>query len=125
MYQIYSRFQMIYQFFQSSYEITVTEDEPVETEIFKEIIVTDKDSFGQNIVVTCINLPKFPDGCSQFRIQTEDVGKNYVRSAIILNKKLNYAEQPLIKFVLKATVSFLSNPNLVDKYRNSVVFIHH
>ncbi|XP_044756698.1 cadherin-87A [Coccinella septempunctata] len=97
------------QFQNGSYEIIITEDTPTGTVIFKDIIVTDKDSPGENIVVTCINLPKFPDACNFFKIETTDIEKNSVKSAIILNEKLNYAEQPMMKLVLKAADGKLSS----------------
>ncbi|XP_045467864.1 cadherin-87A isoform X2 [Harmonia axyridis] len=97
------------EFQNSSYEITVSEGTLQGTKIFQDILVTDKDSPGNNILVTCINLPKFPDACKFFEIQTIDKGKNYIRSAIILNEKLNYSEKPLIKLVLKATDGKLSS----------------
>lgn len=45
------------------YEVDVFEDAPVGTTVFDQILVTDKDSVGDNLDVICVPQPPNPDAC--------------------------------------------------------------
>lgn len=90
--------------FQAPYEILVQEDTPIDTTIFSQIHVKDKDSSGSNLEVECINLPEYQGACDFFALETINSAQNSYNGAIILRKKLNYAFQQQFQFLLKATV---------------------
>lgn len=73
--------------------------------MFKNITVTDKDTTGSNIEVECETLPIYSDACDVFGIEAVTSEQNLYQGAIVLKKKLNYTEQQLYEFILKATVS--------------------
>ncbi|KAG5879259.1 hypothetical protein JTB14_012529 [Gonioctena quinquepunctata] len=97
------------EFLNAPYEITVNEDTLPGTQVFSNIIVADKDTTGSNIEVECINIPDFPDACKIFNIETLDSEQNSYRGAIILRRKLNFADQRGYEFVLRTTDGELSS----------------
>lgn len=74
--------------------------------MFSNITVTDKDTIGSNIEVDCESLPIYPDACDVFNIKSVSSEQNFYQGAIVLRKKLNFTEQQLYEFILKATVSY-------------------
>lgn len=80
------------------------EDTDIGTSVFSDISVIDKDTTGANIEVDCINLPEFENACEIFNIETLNSAQNSYQGAIVLNRKLNYADQQEYEFLLKASV---------------------
>lgn len=87
------------------YNFNVSENTDVGKIVFSKINITDADSIGEAIEVTCINTDS-SQGCSVFETQTIESEQNKYNGQIVLKKILNYAEQHTYKFSLKATVSF-------------------
>lgn len=85
------------------YNIEVDEDTETGTSVFEDISVMDKDTAGQNIEVSCINMPGHDDACDIFNIQDLNANVSSYNGAIILYKKLNYTEKREYAFALKAT----------------------
>lgn len=90
--------------FQAPYEFAVNEDHTPGSQVFSNITVTDKDTTGSNIEVECESLPIYPNACDVFKIEAVISEQNLYQGAIVLQKKLNYTEQQLYEFILKATV---------------------
>ncbi|XP_060523658.1 cadherin-87A isoform X2 [Cylas formicarius] len=102
------------EFQNAPYEIQVDEDTEPGTTIFEGIVVKDKDTAGQNIEVTCINIPSYDDACDTFRIQDMFSKQNSYQGSIILNKKLSYNENKAYAFTLKATDGTLTSTTNVS-----------
>lgn len=51
--------------FQLPYETEVLEDALINTTIFKNILVTDTDTVGENLDITCLPQSENPDDCSK------------------------------------------------------------
>lgn len=107
-------------YFQAPYEILIDEDTAPDTTVFSNISVKDKDTTGANIEVECINLPEYQDACETFGVEAIASSQNSYVGAVTLRKKLNYAQQHIYEFLLKASVSvyahFTSNPNIFIAY---------
>lgn len=87
------------------YEITVPEDAAVGATVFSGIKVADADSVGVSIEVQCEDVVDHPGGCDTFTIETNNSTANHYEGSLILKHKLNYNQQRLYQFVLRAMVS--------------------
>ncbi|KAK9891761.1 hypothetical protein WA026_016559 [Henosepilachna vigintioctopunctata] len=97
------------EFRNKTYEIQVSEDTPSGSAIISDIHLMDKDSPGENLKISCINIREYPDACDTFDIKTLSRGLNSFHGALVLRKKLSYAEHAKIEFILKASDGELSN----------------
>lgn len=83
------------------------EDTPIGTTIFSNIILTDADSVGETIEVTCVEVPDFKDACNVFLIKTVDAEQSRYVGEIVLQGHLNYSVQESYMFILNATVNII------------------
>lgn len=90
--------------FQLPYDITVPEDTEIGTTVFNGIRITDADSVGANIEIQCENVHDYPGACDVFGVETINSTANHYEGFLILKQKLNYNQQHLYEFVLRATV---------------------
>ncbi|KAL3278344.1 hypothetical protein HHI36_013675, partial [Cryptolaemus montrouzieri] len=97
-----------------TYEILVSEDISPGSAIFSDVKVIDKDSLGENLRISCMNLPEYPSACDYFDIKTLSRGLHSFHGAIVLLEKLRYGEQPVIQFMLNATDGELSSTARVN-----------
>ncbi|KAJ8921829.1 hypothetical protein NQ315_008461 [Exocentrus adspersus] len=102
------------EFKNTPYEIVIDEDTPPGTQVFSNIVVTDKDTTGAGIEVECIDLPQYQDACEIFNIETLSSEQNSYQGAITLKRRLNYALQQEYGFILKATDGELANTTTVS-----------
>lgn len=86
------------------YEITVDEDTAVGATVFSGIRVSDGDSVGASIEVQCEVVANHPDGCDTFSLETVNSTANHYEGSLILQRKLNYNQQRLYHFILRAMV---------------------
>ncbi|KAK9728307.1 Cadherin domain [Popillia japonica] len=96
------------------YDLEVKEDTPIGTTIFSNIILTDADSVGETIEVTCVEVPDFKDACNVFLIKTVDAEQSRYVGEIVLQGHLNYSVQESYMFLLNATDGSLHNTTLVN-----------
>ncbi|XP_049820113.1 cadherin-87A isoform X2 [Aethina tumida] len=97
------------EFQKAPYEILIDEDTAPDTTVFSNISVKDKDTTGANIEVECINLPEYQDACETFGVEAIASSQNSYVGAVTLRKKLNYAQQHIYEFLLKASDGELSS----------------
>ncbi|KAJ8974157.1 hypothetical protein NQ317_003207 [Molorchus minor] len=100
--------------YEAPYTIVINEDTPPNTRVFSDIGVTDKDTSGANIEVECINTSEYQDACEIFNIETLGSEQNSYLGAIVLKRKLNYADRQEYEFLLKATDGELSSTATVS-----------
>lgn len=91
------------QFEGTPYEAVAVEDTPVNTTILPAIKVTDPDLIGENIELTCIPQPQFPDACVKFGIKDVEKSENMYVGALVLRQPLDYKERPFYQLLLMAS----------------------
>ncbi|XP_055623372.1 cadherin-87A [Toxorhynchites rutilus septentrionalis] len=85
------------------YETQVLEDAPVGTTVFKEILVTDKDTVGDNLDVTCIPQPLNPDACEKFSVEIVESSQDKLTAVVVLKGRLDYNERMIYQILLEAS----------------------
>lgn len=73
------------------------------TTVFSAILVTDKDTVGENLDVTCIPQPHNPDACEKFSIEITKSAQDRLTAAVVLNGRLDYNERMIYQILLDAT----------------------
>ncbi|KAH1027486.1 hypothetical protein HUJ05_000983 [Dendroctonus ponderosae] len=91
------------------YHATMDEDAAIGATLLDIIYVTDNDTAGENIEVTCINTLESVDACDIFVIEELTSGVNSYRGVLVLARKLNYTSRQEYKFSLKATDGTLTS----------------
>lgn len=116
------------------YETEVLEDAVPDTTLFNAILVTDKDSVGENLNISCLPQSQNPNACTKyeisfifltckmfflrsnefqvkfsriyrFSIEVMESNQDELRAAVVLRDKLDYNEQMIYHIILSATVS--------------------
>ncbi|KAL9694351.1 hypothetical protein quinque_013636 [Culex quinquefasciatus] len=85
------------------YETEVLENALPGTTVFSAILVTDKDTVGENLDVTCIPQPHNPDACEKFSIEITESAQDRLTAAVVLNGRLDYNERMIYQILLDAT----------------------
>ncbi|XP_037922792.1 cadherin-87A [Hermetia illucens] len=91
------------QFEQVPYETEVYENATVGTTIFDKILVTDKDTVGENLDIMCSSQSQNPDGCSKFIFKIIESSQNVLKAAVILNDTLDYNKRMIYHLEINAT----------------------
>ncbi|XP_014205128.1 cadherin-87A [Copidosoma floridanum] len=102
------------QFIGVPYEAVVGEDAPPGTTILPAVRVTDPDLLGENIKVTCIPQPQFPDACSKFSIVSVEGSQDTYIGALVLRQPLDYKERPFYQLLLQASDGTNTNTTGVE-----------
>jgi hypothetical protein len=71
------------------YETEVLEDAVVGTTVFDKILITDRDTVGENLDVTCA---VDESACETFDVKVLESHQDRLRAAIVLKRKLDYNE---------------------------------
>lgn len=82
------------------YESEVLEDTAKGVTIFDKILVTDKDSVGENLDISCVS---DDDSCKKFSLKILESSQSQLKGAVILNDNLDYNKQMIYHFQLKAS----------------------
>lgn len=87
------------------YETVVLEDAAIGTTVFDKILITDRDSVGENLDVACVDdgSEGHSNACEVFAIRVLESHQDRLRAAIVLEDKLNYNENMLFKLSLLTT----------------------
>lgn len=85
------------------YETEVLEDAKPGTTVFSDILVTDRDTVGDNLIVNCIPQPQNPDACEKFAIETLESGQDRLTASVVLKGRLDYNERMIYQILLEAT----------------------
>lgn len=100
-------------FMLTPYKVTVAEDTPVGSTIFRDIRVEDVDLSGDILEVSC-ELAEETDLCEKFHIQMFNNSERLYEGGIILKKALNYNEKQLYKLHLRASDGELNSSTTMD-----------
>ncbi|XP_024937586.1 cadherin-87A isoform X2 [Cephus cinctus] len=90
-------------FMGAPYEAVAAEDTPPGSTILPGIKVTDPDLLGENIELSCIPQPQFPDACEKFGIVDVEKSENTYVGALVLRQTLDYRERPFYQLLLLAS----------------------
>ncbi|XP_011304986.1 cadherin-87A [Fopius arisanus] len=85
------------------YEAMADEDTQIGTTILPGIRVTDPDFIGENIEVSCVSQPQFPDACAKFGIVDVEKSQNTYVGALVLRQPLDYKQRPFYQLLLRAS----------------------
>ncbi|XP_015514773.1 cadherin-87A isoform X1 [Neodiprion pinetum] len=85
------------------YEAVAAEDTPPGSTILPGIRITDPDLLGDNIELSCIPQPQFPDACQKFSIVDVEKSENTYVGALVLQQPLDYRERPFYQLLLMAS----------------------
>ncbi|XP_055524329.1 cadherin-87A [Wyeomyia smithii] len=85
------------------YETEVLENALPGTIIFRSILVTDRDTVGENLDITCIPQPQNPDACEKFTIEITESRQDKLTAVVRLKGHLDYNERMIYQILLDAT----------------------
>lgn len=85
------------------YETVVSEDAAVGTTVFDKILITDRDSAGENLDVVCVDEGHLKGACSAFAIEVLESHQDRLKAAIVLKQKLDYNENMIFNIPLFTT----------------------
>uniref|UniRef100_A0A182NLH5 Cadherin domain-containing protein n=1 Tax=Anopheles dirus TaxID=7168 RepID=A0A182NLH5_9DIPT len=85
------------------YETDVLENAEPGTTIFDGILVTDRDTVGENLDVSCIPQPQNPDACEKFAIEVTESQQDRLTAAVVLKQPLDYNERMIYQLLLDAS----------------------
>lgn len=85
------------------YETFVLEDAGIGTTVYDKILITDRDSVGENLDVVCIADNHHEGACSTFAIKVLESHQDRLRAAIVLKQKLDYNENMIFTVPLFTT----------------------
>uniref|UniRef100_A0A182QKL0 Cadherin domain-containing protein n=1 Tax=Anopheles farauti TaxID=69004 RepID=A0A182QKL0_9DIPT len=85
------------------YETDVLENAEPGTTIFDGILVTDRDTVGENLDVACIPQPQNPDACEKFAIEVTESQQDRLTAAVVLKQPLDYNERMIYRLLLDAS----------------------
>lgn len=88
------------EFRNTPYESEVLEDTAKGVVIFDKILVTDKDTVGDNLDISCISED---DSCNKFILKITESRQDLLRGSVILNDRLDYNKQMIYHFQIKAS----------------------
>lgn len=82
--------------FQVPYETVVSEDAAIGTTVFDKILITDRDTVGENLDVVCT-------ACQAFAVEVLESHQDRLRAALVLKEKLDYNENMIFNIPLFTT----------------------
>uniref|UniRef100_A0A182Y7D4 Cadherin domain-containing protein n=1 Tax=Anopheles stephensi TaxID=30069 RepID=A0A182Y7D4_ANOST len=85
------------------YETEVLENALPGTTIFDGILVTDRDTVGENLDVSCIPQPHNPDACEKFAIEVTESQQDRLTAAVVLKQPLDYNDRMIYQVLLDAS----------------------
>ncbi|XP_053671726.1 cadherin-87A [Anopheles nili] len=85
------------------YETEVLENAQPGTTIFEGILVTDRDTVGENLDVACIPQPQNPDACEKFAIEVTESQQDRLTAVVVLKQPLDYNERMIYQLLLDAS----------------------
>lgn len=85
------------------YETEVLEDATSGTTVISNILVTDKDTVGENLDISCVPQQQSPDACTKFELEIRESGQNKLTAIVVLKSKLDYNEKMIYQITLSAT----------------------
>lgn len=85
------------------YETVVSEDAAVGTTVFDKILITDRDSVGENLNVVCEDASQQDGACNAFGVEVLESHQDRLRAAIVLKQKLDYNENMIFNIPLLTT----------------------
>ncbi|XP_050101039.1 cadherin-87A isoform X1 [Anopheles aquasalis] len=85
------------------YETEVLENAAPGTTIFDGILVTDRDTVGENLDVACIPQRQNPDACSKFAVEVTDSQQDRLTAAVVLKEPLDYNDRMIYQILLDAS----------------------
>lgn len=88
------------EFQNTPYETVVLEDTAKGVTVFDKILVTDKDTVGDNIDISCLSED---DSCKKFKLKVLESRQDLLRGAVVLNDNLDYNKQLIYHFQIKAS----------------------
>ncbi|XP_061400398.1 cadherin-87A [Musca vetustissima] len=91
------------EFVNTPYGVDVSEDTPVGTTIFRNILVKDRDIVGESLDIKCIAQTQSPDACDKFRLDIVTSEPTVLTANVILNEALNYNQRTIYHFIIEAT----------------------
>uniref|UniRef100_A0A1I8MKU3 Cadherin domain-containing protein n=1 Tax=Musca domestica TaxID=7370 RepID=A0A1I8MKU3_MUSDO len=91
------------EFVNTPYGVDVSEDTPVGTTIFRNILVKDRDIVGESLDIKCIAQTQSPDACEKFHLDVVTSEPTVLTANVILNQALNYNQRTIYHFIIEAT----------------------
>lgn len=88
------------EFQNTPYEAEVMEDTAKGVTIFDKILVTDKDTVGDNLDISCISED---NSCEKFTLKVLESRQDLLRGSVVLNHELDYNKQMIYHFQIKAS----------------------
>ncbi|KAL5273464.1 hypothetical protein ACFFRR_000290 [Megaselia abdita] len=88
------------EFQDTPYESVVLENTTVGSTIFDRIVVTDRDRVGDNLDIFCLSED---DSCEKFKLKVMESSQDRLKGAVILNDNLDYNQQMIYYFQIRAT----------------------
>ncbi|XP_058058428.1 cadherin-87A [Anopheles bellator] len=85
------------------YETEVLENASPGTTIFDGILVTDRDTVGENLDVSCIPQRQNPDACEKFSVEVTESQQDRLTAAVVLKEKLDYNDRMIYQILLDAS----------------------
>ncbi|XP_052863844.1 cadherin-87A [Anopheles cruzii] len=85
------------------YETEVLENAAPGTTIFDGILVTDRDTVGENLDVSCIPQRQNPDACEKFSVEVTESQQDRLTAAVVLKEKLDYNDRMIYQILLDAS----------------------
>ncbi|XP_053682239.1 cadherin-87A [Sabethes cyaneus] len=85
------------------YETEVLENALPGTIIFRSVLVTDRDTVGENLDITCIPQSQNPDACEKFSIEITESRQDKLTAVVMLKGHLDYNERMIYQILLEAT----------------------
>uniref|UniRef100_A0A182PS26 Cadherin domain-containing protein n=1 Tax=Anopheles epiroticus TaxID=199890 RepID=A0A182PS26_9DIPT len=85
------------------YETEVLENAQPGTTIFDGILVTDRDTVGENLDMSCIPQPQNPDACEKFTIEVTESQQDRLTAAVVLRQPLDYNDRMIYQVLLDAS----------------------
>ncbi|KAJ6636635.1 Cadherin-87A [Pseudolycoriella hygida] len=85
------------------YECEIREDALPGTTVFDSVWVTDKDSVGENLNVTCLAQSQNLDACQIFSVEPIKSEQDFLKAVVILKEPLDYNDQMIYHLNLLAS----------------------
>lgn len=88
------------------YETEVLENAQIGATIYDKILITDKDTVGENLDVECVPQIQSPNACEKFHIKVIESHQDRLRAVVVLNDTLDYNENMIYQILLSASDGF-------------------
>lgn len=116
----YVHFNWIRALNQVPYETVVLEDAAIGTTVYDKILITDRDTVGENLDVVCASTAAESqsddddDACAAFAVQVLESHQDQLRAAIVLQRKLDYNENMIFNIPLFTTDGLFNTTTSVE-----------